>query len=184
MTRNSINDRKIFKVLVFGAGVIGAYLAHVLVKAGNDVTILAREERAKSLDRNGLVIYHHLQRKTTTDRVKAVTSVEGLSFDVAFVPMPYHKIREALPQICELDAKLLILVGNDLAPGEIEAYIREHAPGIKKILFGFQVSGGKKETDRFVCERLGGSWMDIGQLHGEADPRLKKLASGLFTGTS
>jgi len=184
MTRNSINDRKIFKVLVFGAGVIGAYLAHVLVKAGNDVTILAREERAKSLDRNGLVIYHHLQRKTTTDRVKAVTSVEGLSFDVAFVPMPYHKIREALPQICELDAKLLILVGNDLAPGEIETYIREHAPGIKKILFGFQVSGGKKETDRFVCERLGGSWMDIGQLHGEADPRLKKLVSRLFAGTS
>ena len=62
MTRNSINDRKICKVLVFGAGVIGAYLAHVLVKAGNDVTILAREERAKSLDRNGLVIYHHLHR--------------------------------------------------------------------------------------------------------------------------
>lgn len=36
------------KVLVFGAGVIGAYLAHVLIEAGNDVTILAREERAKT----------------------------------------------------------------------------------------------------------------------------------------
>ena len=153
----SVNDRKKRKVLVFGAGVIGAYLAHVLTEAGNDVTILARKERSESLNRNGLVIYHHLQRKTTVDRVNAVTSVEGLSFDVAFVPMPYHKIRQALPQICELNAKLLILVGNDLAPAEIESYIHEHAPGIRKILFGFQVSGGKKETDRFVCERFGGS---------------------------
>ena len=38
------------KVLVFGAGVIGAYITHVLIEAGNDVTILAREERAKSLN--------------------------------------------------------------------------------------------------------------------------------------
>ncbi len=180
----SVNDQKKRRVLVFGAGVIGAYLAHVLAEAGNDVTILAREERAKSLTQNGLIIYHHLQRKTTKDRVRAVTSVEGCSFDAAFVPMPYHKIRQALPEICGLDAKLLVLVGNDLAPAEVEAYIREHSSGIKKILFGFQVSGGKKEPDRFVCERFGGSWMDIGQLHGETDPRLKKLAGSLFTGTS
>ncbi len=45
------------KVLVFGAGVIGAYLTHVLIEAGNDVTILAREERAKSLNENGLLSY-------------------------------------------------------------------------------------------------------------------------------
>lgn len=56
----SVNDRKKRKVLVFGAGVIGAYLAHVLTEAGNDVTILARKERSESLNRNGLVIYHHL----------------------------------------------------------------------------------------------------------------------------
>ena len=98
--------------------------------------------------------------------------------------MPYHKIRQALPQICGLDSKLLILVGNDLAPAEMESYILEHAPGIRKILFGFQVSGGKKEKDRFVCERFGGSWMDIGQLHGETDPRLERLVTRLFAGTS
>ena len=180
----SVNERKKHKVLVFGAGVIGAYLAHVLTEAGNDVTILAREERAASLNKNGLVIYHHLQRKTTRDDVKAVTSAEGLSFDAAFVAMPYHKIRQVLDQICTLDAKLLVLVGNDLAPAEIESYIRENAPGIKKILFGFQVSGGRKEEFRFVCERFGESWMDIGQLHRETDPRLKKLVGRLFAGTA
>ena len=179
----SVNDKKKRKVLVFGAGVIGAYLAHVLIQAGNEVTILAREERAQSLKQNGLVINHHLQKKTTKDLVEAVTDVSGRFFDAAFVVMPYHKIRLAMPQIAQLQTKLLVLVGNDLAPAEIEAELA-NAPGIKKILFGFQVSGGKKEADHYVCERFGGSWMDLGQLHGDADLRLKKWTERLFAGTS
>ncbi len=179
----SVNDRKKRKVLVFGAGVIGAYLAHVLIQAGNEVTILAREKRARSLKQNGLVIQHHLQRKTTKDTVEAVTDVNGRSFDAVFVVMPYHKVQLAMPQIAQLQTKLLVLVGNDLAPSKIEAELT-NAPGIKKILFGFQVSGGKKEADHYVCERFGGSWMDLGQLHGNADPRLKKWTERLFAGTS
>ena len=179
----SVNDAKRRRVLVFGAGVIGAYLAHVLIQAGNEVTILARDERAASLNENGLVIEHHLQRKTTTDTVEAVTEVDGRSFDAVFVPMPWHKIRQALPQIRELTAKLLVLVGNDLAPAEIEEELKK-VSGIKKVLFGFQVSGGKKEADRYICERFGGSNMDLGQLHGKVDPRLKKWVEKLFEGTS
>ncbi|MBQ7370649.1 MAG: MBL fold metallo-hydrolase [Blautia sp.] len=179
----SVNDRKKRKVLLFGAGVIGAYLAHVLIQAGNEVTILAREERAQSLKQNGLVIRHHLQKKTTKDMVEAVTDVNGRSFDATFVVMPYHKIQLAMPQIAQLQTKLLVLVGNDLAPAKIEAELAK-APGIKKVLFGFQVSGGKKEADHYVCERFGGSWMDLGQLHGNADPRLKKWTERLFAGTS
>ncbi len=179
----SVNDVEKHKVLLFGAGVIGAYLAHVLIQAGNEVTILAREERAKSLNQNGLVIKHHLQRTTTKDPVEAVTDVGGRSFDAAFVVMPYHKIRQALPQIRQLNTKLLVLVGNDLAPAEVEEDLRK-APGIEKILFGFQVSGGKKEADHYVCERFGGSFMDIGRLHGRTDTELREWTEKLFEGTS
>ena len=73
------------RTLVFGAGVIGAYLAHVLCEGGNKVCILAREERAESLKKNGLVIYHHLQHKTTKDRVEAVTDIAGREFDRCFL---------------------------------------------------------------------------------------------------
>lgn len=51
------------KVLVFGVGVIGAYLAHALAEAGNEVTVLVREDRAQMLNENGLRIWHHLQKK-------------------------------------------------------------------------------------------------------------------------
>lgn len=170
-------------VLVFGAGVIGAYLTHVLIQADNNVTVLARKERAESLNKNGLVIYHHLQRKITRDFVEAITDTGGRSFDATFVVMPYHKLKEALPQIYEIDTKLLVLVGNDLSPAEIKEKIRENAPNIKKIMFGFQVSGGKKEEDRYICERFGASYMDLGQLHGRTSDKMRRWIEKMFTGT-
>ncbi|MCR5558463.1 MAG: hypothetical protein K6F75_13000 [Butyrivibrio sp.] len=94
-------------VLVFGAGVIGAYLAHVLIQGGNNVTILARKDRADSLNKNGLVIKHHLQGITTKDRVEAVTDVEERSFDAIFVVMSYHRLKTALPQIYTFNTKLI-----------------------------------------------------------------------------
>ena len=42
------------KVLVYGSGVIGCYLAHVLCTAGNDVTLLARSPWKEQLLQNGL----------------------------------------------------------------------------------------------------------------------------------
>lgn len=55
------------KVLVYGGGVIGCYLTHVLCEAGNDVTLLARGNWKAVLEIKGLTIQHHLQRKTITD---------------------------------------------------------------------------------------------------------------------
>jgi len=169
------------KVLVFGVGVIGAYLTHALAEAGNEVTVLVREKRARMLNENGLRIWHHLQRKETVDQIEAVSSIEGRTFDAAFVVMPWHKMRAALPQICDIQTELLVLVGNDLSAQEFHDYIREHS-AVKTLLFGFQVSGGKKEKTRYVCERLGSVTMDIGQLHGETDRATKRMVEALFTG--
>lgn len=168
------------KVLVFGVGVIGAYLTHALTEAGNEVTVLVREERARMLNENGLRIWHHLQKKETVDRVEAVRSIEGRSFDAAFVVMPWHRMRAALPQICTIRTELLVLVGNDLSAREFHDYIREHSK-IKTLLFGFQVSGGKKEETRYVCERLGAVNMDIGKLHGETDKGARDMVEALFS---
>ena len=51
------------KILVYGAGVIGCYLTHVLCAAGNDVTLLARGIWRETLERDGLTIVHHLQKR-------------------------------------------------------------------------------------------------------------------------
>lgn len=72
--------------------------------------------------------------------------MEGRIFDAAFVVMPYHKLKAALPEIVKLQASLLVLVGNDVTLAEMEKHIKENAPGVKKILFGFQATGGRRRT--------------------------------------
>lgn len=51
------------KILVYGTGVIGSYLTHVLCAAGNDVALLARGSWRETLERDGLAIVHHLQKR-------------------------------------------------------------------------------------------------------------------------
>ncbi|MDQ0195292.1 ketopantoate reductase [Paenibacillus wynnii] len=51
------------RILVFGAGVLGSYLAHALVRGGNDITVLARGKRAEELNNDGVVVRHYFQRK-------------------------------------------------------------------------------------------------------------------------
>lgn len=60
------------KILVYGAGVLGSYVAHVLHRCGNDVTLLARGKRLNELRESGLVIRHYIQRKTTRDEINLV----------------------------------------------------------------------------------------------------------------
>ncbi|MDF2885383.1 MAG: ketopantoate reductase, partial [Clostridiaceae bacterium] len=44
------------KILIYGAGVVGAYAAHELKRVGHEVTILARGKRYEELKEKGLVI--------------------------------------------------------------------------------------------------------------------------------
>ena len=53
------------KILIYGAGVQGSYLAHALIRGGNDVTVLARGRRLDKLKKDGIVIRHYFQHKTT-----------------------------------------------------------------------------------------------------------------------
>lgn len=56
------------KILVFGVGAIGSLMVHYLCEAGNDVTVVARSTY-EELNKNGLVIRHYLQKKTTVDAI-------------------------------------------------------------------------------------------------------------------
>ena len=120
-----------------------------------------------------------------------VLEAGGRSFDAVFVVMPCHRLRQALPLIRELKTKVLVLVGNNTAPAEMERELKK-AEGIGTVLFGFQVTGGRKEESSFVCERFGsfvcerfgGGWMDLGCLHGRPGQKLRKWMEKLFEGTS
>ena len=54
------------KILVYGAGVLGSYLAHELYKGENKVTLLARGKHYEAIKKNGMVINHIRQKQETS----------------------------------------------------------------------------------------------------------------------
>ena len=93
----SIQGGEILKVLVYGAGVIAAYLAYELKKKNEDVTILARGERYKELKENGLIIKHYLQKRKTITDIKVIDSFKSDDYyDVVFIVMQSYQVKEIL----------------------------------------------------------------------------------------
>lgn len=172
------------KVLVYGAGVIGCYLTHVLCRAGNDVTLLARGEWKSVLETKGLTIRHHLQRKTTTDHPHIVGQIDfSRHYDAVFSVMSYHQVGAILDDLAAVDADTVVLVGNNLSALDMERYLKTHSATEKNILFGFQITAGKREKEYAICERAGSGGMDIGFLHAAVPEQRKRTMEQLVQGT-
>lgn len=109
-----INAFMTMRILVFGAGVQGSYLAHALVRGGNDVTVLARGKRAEQLKKDGLVIRHYFQLKNTVDEVKVIHELQSDNlYDLVFVVMKYNNFPSVLPILAENQSQNIVLVGNN-----------------------------------------------------------------------
>lgn len=155
------------KVLIYGAGVLGSYLAHALIRGGNEVTMLARGERAEELERDGLVIRHYFQLKTSVDPVRVIRRLEPEDiYDLIFVVMKFTDFPSVLPILAENRSSNMVIVGNNTDARDMQAYLQENSATRKNIAFGFQLSAGRREPGgRIVSVRVGVG-MVIGGLDG------------------
>ncbi|MGO4346458.1 ketopantoate reductase family protein [Paenibacillus sp. MCAF9] len=155
---------------------VGHYLAHVLARGGNEVTVLARGKRYEELTKDGIVIRHYFQRKTTVDKVRVIhhLSSEEL-YDLIFVVMKYNDFPLVLPILAQNQSSHIVLVGNNADAHEMQNDLQKNSAVKKNIAFGFQLSGGRREVDRMICIR-GGGHMVLGSLEGELSfkPLLEK----------
>ncbi|MGG4046985.1 ketopantoate reductase family protein [Paenibacillus favisporus] len=153
-------------ILVYGAGVLGSYLAHVLVRGGHDVTVLARGKRAEELEQSGLVIRHYFQRKTTVDRIRVIRTLDAEeSFDLIFVVMTYPDFPSVLPVLAANESRHIVLVGNNADSRRMQHELQQMSRNDKQVAFGFQISAGRRENGRIVCIRAGGQ-MVLGGIDG------------------
>lgn len=99
------------RILVYGAGVLGCELAHVLMQnKKNVVTLLARGEWKEMIDQKGLVIRHWVQRKTTTERIKTVDTLAlDDYYDLVFVVVQAGQLPDVLPVLKPTRASILCL---------------------------------------------------------------------------
>lgn len=172
------------KVLVYGAGIIGSYLTHILCLAGNEVTLLARGSWKDTLEENGLRIHHVIQGRTTVDHPRIIESIDPEEYyNAVFVAMPCNEVVNVLDTIAGANTPIVVMVGNTLQSKEMSSYIRRNSPVKKVVLFGFQATGGSKEHDHMECVRLGSSGMEIGFLDRTASDKLKLRLAHMFRGT-
>ncbi len=156
------------RVLVYGAGVLGSYLAHVLVRGGNDVTMLARGRRVDELQNDGLVIRHYFQLRTTVDKVNVITELQPEDvFDLIFVVMKYPDFQAVLPALAANHSRHVVITGNNASPGEMLSYLQDNSPAEKKVAFAFQLNGGWRESGRMISVRGPKVQMAIGGLGEE-----------------
>lgn len=146
------------KILVYGAGVLGGALAHILIRAGHDVRILARGRRAEQLEQSGLVIRHYLRRQTTVDHPTVVRSLEpGDRYDLIFTVMKYSDIEAILPVLAANISEHLVMVGNNPDIRKTQAELRRLGRVEQQTAFAFQLSGGTRQEDGEIVSLLFGS---------------------------
>ena len=162
------------KILVYGCGVIGSYLTHVLCRAGNDVTVCARGRTRKILEKYGLRIKHKLQKKKTIDRPRVIGKAdENERYDIVFSIMQGQQQTALLPALAKVNAPLFVLVGNNLCAADTEREFHRLAGDDKTLLFGFQGTGGVREGNHTICVRWGSSRLVVGGLHSLPSPQDK-----------
>jgi 2-dehydropantoate 2-reductase len=145
------------KLLVYGAGVLGSHLAHVLHRAGHDVTILARGQRLEFLKNNGLRIYHGLQHKITIDNITVTDKLNiDDEYDLVFVVMQYQQVKKVLPYIAEnIKTKNFAFIGNNTFPEKTAEFINHNSSVKKNIYFGFFMAAGQIENNCVISAHTG-----------------------------
>ena len=163
------------KILVYGAGVLGCNLARNLLRAGKNVTLLARGNWAAEIKQNGLRIKDKFSPRTSVSRIPVVTALApDAQYDVIFVVLRYTQLDSVLDTLRANRTKNIVFVGNNVQTRALAAALPE-----KNVLFAFALSAGHREADRVVSIDL--KKITIGQLTGAASN--KQLIGRIFHGT-
>ncbi|MCM1561564.1 MAG: methyltransferase domain-containing protein [Butyrivibrio sp.] len=171
------------KLLVYGAGVIGCELAHVLKKGGNDVTLLARGDWKNILEKRGLVIRHYLQRETTTDKVKVTGCLDpDDEYDIIFVVMQADQVPAVLPAIAANVSRYVVFIGNNPWAEKTEKLAQADSPVEKEAAFGFMTAGGRREDGQVISIYLR-AHVTVGGRDGELSPGFRECIEKAFSGS-
>ncbi len=168
-------SRSILSLAAYGAGVLGCNLARNLLRAGKDVTLLARGNWAAEIKQNGLRIKDKFSPRVSISRIPVVTELApDATYDVIFVVLRYTQLDSVLYTLRANRTKNIVFVGNNVQARALAAAL----PG-KNVRFAFALSAGHRESDRFVSIDL--KKITIGQLPGTAAN--KQLIGRIFHGT-
>lgn len=118
MKNRDFSDKKI---AVIGIGGVGGYLAGMLAKAYPHVTLVARGERRRSIEENGLVVHSDYHGEIKVRPEKVVESSQELGKqDYIFICVKNYSLEEVCRELVDVvtDETVIIPVMNGVGPGE------------------------------------------------------------------
>ncbi|EJX18323.1 MULTISPECIES: ketopantoate reductase family protein [Staphylococcus] len=156
------------KILIYGAGVQGQFLAHALNTKDNDITMFARGKTLEHLNQKGLKLQHSLQRKTTNEHITTISTLsEHDIYDVIFVTMKYSDFYNVVPTLAQNKSENIIFIGNNMNPKLLQSTLTQQSNHLKHITFGFSMTGGSREASHTNILRFNAGELKVGNMHGE-----------------
>ena len=154
-------------ILIYGAGVQGQYLAHVLNQPENNITLLARGQNYKHLNNRGVVLNHYLQNKRTTDHFNYISNLgKNDNYDVIFVTMKYSDFYSVVPSLAQNISTNIIFIGNNTNPHKLRQIIIQQSITSKNISFGFLMTGGNRTDSETTVIRFNAGELKVSNLNG------------------
>jgi 2-dehydropantoate 2-reductase len=165
------------KILVYGAGVIGSIFAGMIARKGYDVTVLARNNRLKELNDNGLILVNAMNNKKTIVQVKTTDVLnENDVYNYIIVVVQNQQIDDILPVLSKNKSLNIVFVVNN--PLGYDKWIE--AVGRERVMIGFPSAGGVRkngEVHYFIGKGLAKLFQSttFGELDGVRTERLTRL---------
>jgi 2-dehydropantoate 2-reductase len=167
------------KILVYGAGVIGSIFAGMIARKGYDVSVLARGNRLKELNDNGLILVNSLNNKRMVVRVKTIDGLNETDiYDYIIVVVQNQQIDDILPVLSKNKSPNIVFVVNN--PMGYDKWI--DAVGHERVMFGFPSAGGVRkngEVHYFIGKGFAKLFQSttFGELDGVRTERLAQLVN-------
>ena len=156
------------KTLIYGAGPIGRWLALRLQQAGKEVTLLARNETYRILEKRGIEIFDGLTGKRLAARVKLIDRLDPDNrYDLVIVAMAKAGRLAVCPVMAQnKHLENILFLGNDVTG--FQHYL-DSLPK-ERVLLGFPGLGGGWDGDHLVIMDREKTTAPLGEIFiGELD---------------
>ncbi len=165
------------RILVYGAGVIGSIFAAKLHFSGQDVTVLARGNRLKEIQKSGVVLCNPKTKKRETAHVQVIDQLYAdMKFDYILVVMQKTQVDSVLESLSRNCTENIVFIVNTAAGYEQW----KHAVGDERLILGFPSAGGERK-DGIVRYFIGKGLMrafqttTFGEANGKKTHRVSEL---------
>lgn len=161
-------------ILIYGAGVVGSVYAARLKEAGQNVSLLARGQRAVSLRAYGIQLEDASTGRKTTTRVSVVEDLAPTDrYDVVIVTVRLDQLPSILPILAanRQIPTLVFLLNNPTGMRQFEPL------DAQRIVPGFPAVGGVRKGDIVYYMAPHPVPTMLGEVDGRVTSRLRQLAA-------